>query len=418
MSVDFQTTPRGRQFVDWLSIYGLPVGVLGSGLLLTWLEPSPYLAGAAFVFSVAALYWSSRRHGRRMAGAVDAQPRRSGGDAGLADAAQAMDEAGERLGATLSDVDGGLLQVRQLIADAVAGLSGSFNGLNSQSAAQRELTMTMLDGARGMIGSADDAEHGMELFISETSAVLSYFVDQVVDMSKGSVEVVNKIDEIAAQMESIYQLQSGIRKIADQTNLLALNASIEAARAGEAGRGFAVVAEEVRKLAFDSNVFSGKIADQIAETRTAIGEANEIVGRVASKDMSHAIAAKGKLDHMLGDLGEFNGRLNSALDQMSELACAIEENVAAAVRGLQFEDISRQLVEHMAGQLGGVRALQEQCIRVGTRVQLRQAGADGDSGAGLSADIGQLRRLTADTAPKVSTPVHQNSMNEGDVELF
>ena len=418
MSVEFQQVSRGQQFVAWIYDYALPLALLGGGMLLMWHQPSLYLAGAVFVFSASALYWSSRRHELRMVSAADAQSRRAGGDADVAAAAQAMDEAGERLGTTLSDVDGGLLQVRQLIADAVAGLSGSFNGLNSQSAAQRELTMSMLDGARGMIGGADDSGRGMELFISETSSVLSYFVDQVVDMSKGSVEVVNKIDEIAAQMESIYQLQSGIRKIADQTNLLALNASIEAARAGEAGRGFAVVAEEVRKLAFDSNVFSGKIADQIAETRTAIGEANEIVGRVASKDMSHAIAAKGKLDHMLGDLGEFNGRLNSALDQMSELACAIEENVAAAVRGLQFEDISRQLVEHMAGQLGGVRALQEQCIRVGTRVQLRQVGADTDSGAGLSADIEQLRRLTADTAPKFSTPVQQNSMDEGDVELF
>lgn len=95
--------------------------------------------------------------------------------------------------------------------------------------------------------------------------IVQNLVGKTNTMNKSAVEVNEVIINTNKSSEKIEGASQMIKSIAEQTNLLALNAAIEAARAGEAGRGFAVVAEEIRKLAEQSNTFSGEITDIIHE---------------------------------------------------------------------------------------------------------------------------------------------------------
>lgn len=313
-------------------------------------------------------------------------------------------------------VNGELEQVRALMADAVGALNGSFKGLEALSRDERDLVIALTQRLSAMMADADGSHHDMNTLIEEVRQVLLYLIDFIVDISKRSVQLVEKIDDISTKTEAVFRLLEGIRDIAEQTNLLALNASIEAARAGDAGRGFAVVATEVRKLAQHSNSFNTQIVAQIRAAKTSIGEAEQIVKDISFNDMGRAITGKGRVDDMLKVINLFNQELAASLERIGAFSEAIEGKVGDAVRALQFEDIARQALLHGQGELDRLRNMLE-----GLCTDLDGGGERGDIAsqtASLAAARHRLAELKQHAGGRVHKAVNQTSMQAGDVELF
>lgn len=383
---------------------------------VVWLQST----GAVAATLAAATAWAltahrSLRRAERDAAAhaETAAVQQSGGE--FREIVHAMDHANQEY---LHEIERDIGQVQSLVGDAVSTLNRSFNALYEQSQSEQDLVVSLAGQMKGLVADAEGKDLGMEDVIRETGEVLTYFIELIVDMCKGSIQVVDKIEEISGQTESIFSLLSGIKSIADQTNLLALNASIEAARAGEAGRGFAVVADEVRNLAQNSNQLNDQIAGQIGQTKSAIEDAHDIVRQVASKDMSRAIEAKGNIDDMLSGLSRFEAQLEISLNEVSQFAGQIQESVGSAVRSLQFEDIVRQSLERTQGD---VVRLQHVSRELSTIM--------GSETFGNSAGIAEYRRslrsvkerlveMKEEADQQAHRAVSQQSMSEGDVELF
>lgn len=331
----------------------------------------------------------------------------------------------EQVGSLLSEVDGGLVQeantlhgeleqLKSMVADAVKTMSDSFHALNSLSSEQNSLVISM---SSSLSGSSEEGvpQSKFQSFAAEMETILDHFVENILSVSKESMEMVGLVEAQSNHLDKIEQLLSDVRQIADQTNLLALNAAIEAARAGEAGRGFAVVADEVRKLSQHSEKFNDEIRTVVNETRISLEDAKSKVEVIASKDMSVAIQSKAHIDEMMVDLGDINVQMGDNLQTVSALTSQIESNVGNAVRSLQFEDMSRQLIEFSQRRTSHFHDLAGALKTAKGKI----ASSDGtDLGEQLQEDRNQLQRMRNDWSLAPAAAVAQESMDEGDIELF
>lgn len=334
------------------------------------------------------------------------------------DLLQFVEEVSALAGEEIGELHTQAHQVRQVVQDAVTKLHDSFTGLHNDARAQSDLVHAIINNLAASESGDDRRFVGFQHFAEKTDAILQYFVDNIVMISKDSMAMVHHIDEMAGQMEMIVGHLTDVKGIADQTNLLALNAAIEAARAGEAGRGFAVVADEIRKLSQRSNQFSDQIADVVRKAHINIEEAKKIVGDIASKDMNVAIQSKKTVDGMIVQLGDMNELFTQKLQQVSEITNEIDGDVAQAVTSLQFEDISTQLLTHSELHLERLGLLLRE-----TTFSIQESSESGTSAAGrrevLVPRLQQALRDFRDRKEGAATkPGMQQDMVEGEVELF
>lgn len=319
-------------------------------------------------------------------------------------AKQPSDEIQESLG-----------QIKTVVQDATAKLGASFTGLNEQSQNQSEMVKSLVD-ERG--SEEEDQDFSMRIFIGETDHMLKMYVSQLVSTSENSMRMVHTIDDIAGHMDKAFRLLGDVRNIADQTNLLALNAAIEAARAGEAGRGFAVVADEVRSLSQNSNRFSEEIRAVVQEAKSDIEAARTVIKNMASKDMTDNMTSKSHIEEMLRGIENYDATVVEELNKVSAITHEISAAVHLAVRSLQFEDVVTQVAsysEENGRRLQSLVAL----IDEQSRLLNNSLETEGDiDDLAIKTFRQKLENMKLDWQQEVHKAVDQNTMDQGEIEMF
>lgn len=313
----------------------------------------------------------------------------------------------------LSRAQAEVVRVRQLLGDAIIQLSDGFNGLNENIQLQeREISSVLKSASKNSDNEAGE-RLGFSTFVDETNTTLNYFVENILDVSKQSMEMVASVDDISSNMDEIHQLLGNVTGIAEQTNLLALNAAIEAARAGEHGRGFAVVADEVRKLSTGSAKTGEEIRAVINRSRTNIEFAVTKIASMASKDMNVTMESKSRINTMLDEIQRMNDVSSLKMELIQNITAEIHNNVTMAVRGLQFEDMVNQLTQHIEVTCNQVAPF----INAATS-HFREDESTLNTNVRIKNLRGKLQQIRTETCATQHEAVEQDSMSEGDVELF
>lgn len=309
------------------------------------------------------------------------------------------------IGRQSRDMQGETSRVKSLLSDAVSTLVESFTELHKllqhQQSIASDLTQNYRRDRTGDTGTFQD-------FVTQTSETLSLFVEATIATSHSSVMLVERMDEIRSKVDAILGIIEEINGIAGQTNLLALNAAIEAARAGEAGRGFAVVADEVRALSSRSSGFAENIRSLVNDVHGAVLGAEEALRQLAERDMSFALHSKTQIEEMMTSLQATNTQIVGVVDQMGDISNEVGAKVNAAVRALQFQDMSDQLLNHLQKRLGSWQEISDSTANV---VPTRE-------GCDWRQVQDALHQCNERLATLDHVPVKQHSVSSGEVELF
>jgi len=134
--------------------------------------------------------------------------------------------------------------------------------------------------------------------------------------------------------------------------------------------------------------------------------------------MSFAIQSKTQVNEMLGRIEGMNTEVESTLSDVSRISSEIDGLVGDAVRSLQFEDIVRQLTDYSGRNLDRIETIVS-TLHEGM-LEMRAGEQRGPTAfvAAVKDMQGRVDEFLAAEKASEGRPVEQQSMTEGEVELF
>ncbi len=270
---------------------------------------------------------------------------------------------------------GQLNEVTQETESAALDIGAKFMNIVERARRQAEKA----SGAFSRFAGNGKSESGSLLDLSREalSGVIGSLRDMV-DTISGTLKDMEIIIEDAGNIKNIV---TEIEYIAGQTNLLALNAAIEAARAGEHGRGFAIVADEVRKLSDRSNTAAYEIRKLIIKVES---DTKGIYSKTEKSVAESTVRSSGAETVVHNAVKKIDDVMNEARNQLDELGsetASLAKDISGIVISMQFQDITRQRLEHVIGPLLLFKSELEDVQQKVTNMSKKMHVWDGDGGA-------------------------------------
>lgn len=193
----------------------------------------------------------------------------------------------------------------------------------------------------------------VEVQAEKTRGVIKSQRESIAIMTDHNRKGAKDLRAMGNELESGMDLLKGIEEITERSRLIAFNMAVEAARIGEKGRGFRVIVGELRKLNDQTADFSRKVADLLVRFRdyneSVVARLAEETDRVA-KDVQGGMRAA---EEAVESLITASGTADRFAREVSALVEVIDGDLDGVLESLQFQDITRQMIE------GALAALDE-----------------------------------------------------------
>ncbi|WP_243373061.1 methyl-accepting chemotaxis protein [Geotalea sp. SG265] len=144
---------------------------------------------------------------------------------------------------------------------------------------------------------------------------------------------------------------SGFRKINKSLRMLGISTKIESARLGQSAAGFDTLANDVGQLSIQVLEKAGTILEQKDQLNTVI---RQTLNQVLDLGMEQRHQVQGTLERTqtsLAALTQVNSRCSKSASAIAEASGVVSRNIGEVVMSMQFHDIVRQQIEHVAEAL-------------------------------------------------------------------
>jgi methyl-accepting chemotaxis protein len=240
---------------------------------------------------------------------------------------------------------------------AAEGLITAFMGINRQAKKQLKSVQELFGNISEQSGVSTLSETQQELQeIQSNFASMVTFFDRSIEM----------ISDVVSQLSRVDQFALKIKKIGQMTNILALNAAIEAAHTGDAGSGFKVIASEINTLSKDSNSSIIEIAEITEKLTSNVGKIKQELESVHQDTMNIGKRTDKLFSLAMGKIGETLQDAAAKMNTIAGDAAVLNKDISNVVVSIQFQDITRQRIEHVITPL---ETLQKEISEIIGRVE-------------------------------------------------
>ncbi len=141
------------------------------------------------------------------------------------------------------------------------------------------------------------------------------------------------------------------------------------------------------------------------------------MSQTASKDMNVFLSGKSRVDEMMKSLQHLDGYLKDSLQDVSNINDNLAEKTGIAIRNLQFEDIVRQVTEHLDDKLQSIRELIVAVTAEINSIDHNMSEAEFTKEMDIIHDRVE-QTITQLNMNQIHKTTVQDSMAEGEVHLF
>lgn len=186
--------------------------------------------------------------------------------------------------------------------------------------------------------------------VANASARLSSHLERLAGASESAAaggEITN-LDVIASLGVKLTEHMRDFTRLVKHLSMLGIATRIESARLGNQGLGFSTLADDVEKLA-------GKIAassEKITKRSQMLASQCQVAGKsLVEMDQARKACSRSAMELLLADLDALDSLTQSSRKSSSEIsdeASSMVQSISEAVLSMQFHDIIRQQLEHVA----------------------------------------------------------------------